>query len=287
MNHNEIYFRLPPEDGPFLDVFRFAWDAGVGNHLEDERPIPWTTGALEAAFESRNRDVSIKSIENWRSGKTLPSRKNIILLADIFSGSDRQHREAWLDCLIGSLLTQSPDTNDSLDAKGPETQAHDADVSNTTQIQSGKSAQKKELSKKSIAGLAFCVGALAFVAMSATGTSLSKPFSQKKITDIRFCTDANFDTEIKRCTAHQSNFPKGTALIHVSFESNVPYGQAFSRRWYRDGRLFIEKDGFFDEAWENWTWIRDTTDDGNLPGDYVLRIIIDDKVTTGTFTVDE
>jgi len=249
--------------------------------MRDGRPDPWTSEQMEAAFLTVNRTVSIKTIENWRAGRVLPSPRNIILLAEIFSGNDLNRRGAWLSRLTESVNLSKANLKTIEPAVVTEEEADTHSAPTPPQQKSSRLLLGMGLGAILTAGL---VGMTSGKVQSFQSFLKTDP---PTVTDIRFCTEANFDREIKRCRLHEPRFPAGTKLIHVSFETqNVPYGQPFSRRWYRDGQLFIERDGFFDEAWENWTWIREGEDGDHLPGNYVLRIIIDGQVTTGTFRID-
>lgn len=62
-----------------------------------------------------------------------------------------------------------------------------------------------------------------------------------------------------------------------------PIGTTRISRWYKEGQEFLTKDGYIDAAWEDYTWLQNP--DGHDERKYNLRIIVDKKVTTGTFFV--
>lgn len=97
--------RPPPETSEFADLFHYIWNHGLGNVLNHNGdPVPWTDDALEAAFESVHRSVDKRAIQNWRSGRNLPSRRNIHSLCRIISGGDDALKKLWSDKLIASLM---------------------------------------------------------------------------------------------------------------------------------------------------------------------------------------
>ena len=246
---------------------------GIGNQMDDGHPVPWTVGQMETAFEDISRPVSAKSLENWRAGNSRPLPRNLVSLADIVSGGDVRLRDQWLEALSSAARDKEPLGK----MAEPKHRAPEINEDKSETILSPK------FSKMAILGgaiAAICLAGLAWLA----GTQWAKRSQTPSVvTDMRFCTEPQFNFETKRCLIDEPVIPAKTKIIYVSFEADPPYGTPFERRWYRDGRQFIERDGFFDEAWENWTWINQ--DDGLLPGDYVLRVIIDGRTTTHGFTL--
>jgi len=97
--------RPPPETSDFGDLFHYIWNHGLGNALNhNDDPVPWTDDTLEAAFESVHRSVDKRAIQNWRSGRNLPSRRNIHSLCRIVGGDDDALKKLWSDKLIASLM---------------------------------------------------------------------------------------------------------------------------------------------------------------------------------------
>ena len=97
-------YRFPPEDLRFDELFQFLWNHGVGNILDqDGDPTPWTDASLASAFDSEGRDISLRTIQHWKSGKYFPSRKNIYILAKIIGNGDENSKQVWADALIKGL----------------------------------------------------------------------------------------------------------------------------------------------------------------------------------------
>ena len=242
--------------------------------MQDEHPVPWTISQMEAAFEAINRPVSAKTLENWRAGNSRPLPRNLVSLADIVSGGDKRKRDLWLETL--SRAAQNRDTfKDVTEKNASERQVRPE----TTGPADASKHSKQRL------WLTTCAAVLASAGIAWFVTSAWHDRSQisNVVTEMRFCSETHFDKATKRCRIDEPVFPATTDMIYVSFEADPPYGTPFERRWYRDGVKFIERDGFFDQAWENWTWINQ--DDGLLPGDYVLRVIIDGRTATHGFTI--
>lgn len=98
-------FRNPPNSSNFEDLFHYIWNHGLGNHLDSHGdPVPWNADSMESAFESVHRSVDKRAIQNWRSGRNLPSRRNIHSLCRIISGDDDALKKLWSDKLIASLM---------------------------------------------------------------------------------------------------------------------------------------------------------------------------------------
>lgn len=98
---NNFNFRNPPQSDNFEELLRFAWDHGCGNRLTKSRdPLPWTYESLEEAFDSFGHSVDQRTIQNWLSGKNLPSRRNIYILTRILSRGNTDLKRHWMDALI-------------------------------------------------------------------------------------------------------------------------------------------------------------------------------------------
>ena len=93
--------RNPPEGSNFKQLLRFAWDHGCGNRLTQAGdPRPWTYESLEAAFDTYGHSVDQRTIQNWLSGKNIPSRRNIYVLTRILSQGDEDIKRKWMDEFI-------------------------------------------------------------------------------------------------------------------------------------------------------------------------------------------
>lgn len=98
---NNFNFRNPPQSDNFEELLRFAWDHGCGNRLTKAGdPLPWTYETLEEAFDSFGHSVDQRTIQNWLSGKNLPSRRNIYILTRILSRGNNDLKRQWMDALI-------------------------------------------------------------------------------------------------------------------------------------------------------------------------------------------
>jgi TolB-like protein len=101
---NKKNIRNPPESDNFADLFHYLWNHGLGKPFNrDGIPSPWTSEDMEHAFESFGKPISIRTIQHWRSGRFLPSRKNMHILARIISGGDDVLKQKWSDALISTL----------------------------------------------------------------------------------------------------------------------------------------------------------------------------------------
>ena len=111
-NNKKINYRKPPNSAEFDEIFGFFWNHGVGNPLDrDGDPRPWTPETLEAACEEAGKPVDRRTIQNWRSGKNKPGRRNMHVLAKVASGGTEQLRQDWADCFIATLDSPSDKTS--------------------------------------------------------------------------------------------------------------------------------------------------------------------------------
>ena len=246
------------------ELFLWAWDMGAGrNRSREGLPVPWTAEGLEAAFAEAGREVSLRTVENWRSGATVPNRRNRLALAGLFAGRDRTVEGAWMEALAGRPWTPPAEVETTSDAE-PEA------ISGTVSV-----ARRPWVAPAGAAALLVVGGVWLWQVSDAEPT----------VTELRVCAPEDFNEATLRCPAHQDVFAAGTREVRVSFEASPPEGTPFERRWYRNGRMFLSRDGFFDAAWENWTWLRNP--DGHDPGTYHLRIVVDGEVATAEFEVGE
>ena len=99
--NDKINLRSPPTETDLSSIFRFIWDHGVGNRFDSSgNPIPWSGETLEFAFDSLGQTVDRRSIQNWLSGKNIPTRRNLYVLSRIVSGDDEDLKREWSDALI-------------------------------------------------------------------------------------------------------------------------------------------------------------------------------------------
>lgn len=103
-NNNLKNLRIPLENQSFLELFHFVWNHGVGNEFHPSGdPAPWTDITLEAAFDTVGKDIDRRTIQNWRSGKNIPNRRNMHALARVVGGEDEHFRKRWADAFIATL----------------------------------------------------------------------------------------------------------------------------------------------------------------------------------------
>lgn len=131
---NKKNLRNPPDSNNFADLFHYLWNHGLGKPLNrDGIPSPWTSEDMEHAFESFGKPISIRTIQHWRGGKFLPSRKNMHILARIISGGDDVLKQKWADALISTL--KKGKQQQPLPPSGP---IEDPNVQNTQRLLEGK-----------------------------------------------------------------------------------------------------------------------------------------------------
>ena len=88
----------PPKGATFWELFDYIWDNGVGQETsENGEPVAWSAAKLESALDHQ---IDVRSIENWRSRKYMPTRENIRKLTWMISGGDQDLRQAWSEALI-------------------------------------------------------------------------------------------------------------------------------------------------------------------------------------------
>ena len=223
---------------------------------------------LEDRFYELGYEIDKRTIQNWLAGNNKPSARNLHRLARVVSNDDAGFKKLWRDAFtIAKVSKPKPDPNIEPDQV----------ISKT---------QEKETPKFKY--LPWLVGGLVVIillTLSALLIALRQP-PVIKVTNLKFCDEARFDRTAKTFTTNVSQFPAGTSLIFVSFNMpDAPEGQPFERRWYRDGQLFLSKSGFNDSAWEDYTWIKNPN--GHDHGKYVLRIIVNGRVTTGSFLLGD
>lgn len=99
-NKPKFYYQDPPIASNFHDLFLYFWDHGIGHFASETIQTPWTTGALEDAFLDVNRSIETRSIENWRSGKSVPTRKNMVILSIIAGRGVEFRRKRWSEAFL-------------------------------------------------------------------------------------------------------------------------------------------------------------------------------------------
>ena len=106
----------------------------------------------------------------------------------------------------------------------------------------------------------------------------------QRVGNIRICDAPWFDSETKKCTKHVSVFVHGIEEVFLSFDfENVPDGAPFERWWIRNGERVAGRTSFNDVAWPGYTFWRPAG--GLRIGEYVVRVVVDEKVFTQVFQV--
>lgn len=268
MKNKGIFLRNPPEELNFSKLFRFIWVQGIGNTLDQYgEPQPWTDGGLENRFYEFGYEIDKRTIQNWLAGNNQPSAKNLHRLARIVSNDEADFKTVWRDALtMTSVLREKNQSHNAVKA-----------TKDTTSKIKGKTPSA--LATKIIIAMGIVGAVIAWVILySPTQTS------QIQVTNLKFCDEVRFDRTAKICKTNVTHFPEGIKLIFVSFGMpDAPEGQPFERRWYRNGQMFLERDGFKDAVWEDYTWLGN--EKGHDNGKFDLRIIVNGEVTTGSFFV--
>lgn len=114
---------MPPQSAQFDVIFGYFWNHGIGNQFDrDGDPQPWTPETLESACETAGKPVDRRTIQNWRSGKNKPGRRNMHVLAKVASGGDERQRRAWADQFIATLASPADDASEDNPSEAPATQ---------------------------------------------------------------------------------------------------------------------------------------------------------------------
>ena len=265
-----INFTPPPEIGSFWVLFDHFWNNGIGNELSvSGEPIAWNARTLAEALDDR---PSSTALGQWYARDALPSKENIQRLCRVLLHEENHIRKKWANTLLAARREEE------LKRNAEKKSATHTGVSSMpdTQTPSGQSRGRKWIY---LIGLLLILSA-GFLFFGQT----QKPAIN--ISEIKFCTQDNFSDQTKTCNLSETFFPEGTQKVYVSFKTNnIPYGKPFSRRWYRNGEKWLERNDFFDETWKNFTWIHN--ENGHDHGEYAMRIIVEDQVFTGTFTLGE
>lgn len=283
----------PPSYATFWELFDCFWDNGIGNLISaDDEPVSWTAASLADALDHTPSETSIL---NWRKRKHLPKQEQIQRLCRILLGSEPEARKAWSSALIETrreeeiLRKQEKKQAEPVEASVSNYVAAGAAVAiNASEVEVGTAEETDTTNKQSIWPLlTICIiVVLSLLFFIGRGENQAVTVPEPSVQNIRFCLERDFSQERLSCNMHQSNFPAGTQKVYVSFETNnIPYGLVFSRRWYRNGEKFLERNDFFDETWQNYTWL--FNQNGHDVGEYSMRIILGNKVFTGQFTLGD
>lgn len=260
----------PPKGATFWELFDYIWDNGVGQETsENGEPVAWSAAKLESALDHQ---IDVRSIENWRSRKYMPTRENIRKLTWMISGGDQDLRQAWSEALIAEWraekLRNREADEQSVEDKHPEP----------------PSAITEEASRSRFAmpvaiAMALCAGGAALWYIFGTAQAAS-------VQNIRICDAPYFDKQTKDCSQHVSVFVEPINEVFLSFDfENLGHGEPFERWWIRNGERVTGRTSFNDEAWQGYTYWRP---EGGLPfGQYVVRIVVEGTVFTQTFQIQK
>ncbi|WP_298362552.1 hypothetical protein [uncultured Litoreibacter sp.] len=298
---------LPPETTDFWKLFDFFWDNGVGNPLnQDGEPVPWSEKALEVALEGK---PTAKALGNWHSRVNLPSRESIQRLCRVILVDDEQLGRSWASSLLtarrleeirrkenSKLLARAKSKNVNREVAAFQTAenrlANGAALDSESVIEFESVNLSAPTRCKPSPSFKFLrlFKAVGLVLLSLAIYIFAVPFGESdpkiKISDIRFCSYNTFSAYKKSCLSSKTHFPAGTQKVYVSFQTdNIHYGEPFSRRWYRNGEKWLERNDFFDDTWQNYTWIHNQH--GHDHGEYSMRIIVGDQVFSGKFTLGD
>jgi len=225
--------------------------------------MPWTASALADILDQTPSETSIL---NWRKRKHLPKQGQIQRLCRVLFEDDPHIRKAWSSALIETrreeelLRKQEKKLTEPVGASVSNI-AGAAVAMNASQVDVGTAEKADTIHKLSMWPLlTIClVVLLSFMFFVGRSNNQAKTVPEPSVHNIQFCPELDFSQKRLSCNSHQSHFPAGTQKIYVSFETNdIPYGLAFSRRWYRNGEKFMERNDFFDETWQNYTWLFNT-----------------------------
>lgn len=105
------------------------------------------------------------------------------------------------------------------------------------------------------------------------------------VDNIRICDRVYFDQDINKCTQHLAVFVEGIDEVFLSFDfADETFGMPFERWWILNGERVAGRNSFNDQAWPGYTFWRP----GVLNvGQYVVRIVMDERTFTQTFQVQQ
>ena len=164
--------RLPPQDSHFDVIFGYFWNHGIGNRFDNVGdPQPWTPETLEAACETAGKPVDRRTIQNWRSGKNKPGRRNMHVLAKVASGGDEKQRQAWADQFIATLGTPASASGapTPIVTPPPSENPSQSVTENAAPIEQPRKDTNKLGREKLLAGLLGCAATIAL------GVALLRP----------------------------------------------------------------------------------------------------------------
>ena len=281
--------REPIYGANWHDLFEFFWSHGIGNTLsKHDVPISWTSISLEYEFNGMGYSISERTIDDWKSGKRLPSVTNTHKLARIISKDDERFFKKWDNELIAARYREEIfRKNRKLERQSkPEPIEKSESQTHSIALEKESATVRRGYSLKallflcSFSSLISCLALYSLLAF----TQRLETHTQSVAKDIKFCTKKQFDNFNKICLLNMTEFLPSVEMIYVSFKLEGAYkGQKFERTWIRNGEKFLTKESYYDESWSGFTYILNPN--GHDPGKYVLRIMVDEISSTGYFTV--
>lgn len=259
----------PPRDADIWELIEFLWSRGLGRELlADGSFQPWTQASMADAFGGKPDE---RSIANWTARTNPPSPASIRHLSLLVSGGDQDLRRQWQEALTDAR-NQYNAAKKQKDTEGDKTHA---DVPQNPALNGARRAGLRFLWVAWLAiGLALGAG-LGWL----SGVLQPGPLVQ----NMRICDRPLFDTELKKCTRHVDVFAEGINEVYLSFDfEGVAQGAPFERWWIRNGERIAGRRSFNDEAWPGYTFWRPGV---LVPGQYVVRLVVDEQVFTQVFYV--
>ncbi len=302
LKKHEKNIHLPPNEMQIDRLIDHICNYGSGNILaQNGVPKPWTPASLSIELGLNNADgTTDTTIRNWISGRTLPKIEQLHKLARVVSCGDDYYLKAWTSALINARTeTKLRKKEEAIQVtqKGVDsspftghTKEFDssiiADLDN--KLQKNSSNRSLKPSSRFLGGKYLYVAIISLFCFLATLLFwMDAPFKTISVVrNIRVCDEPYFDKKVKDCSKHVSVYMHGIEEVFLSFDfENLAKGEPFERWWIRNGERVAGRTSFNDEAWPGYTYWR--PDNGFPVGEYVVRIVIDGKVATQTFSVQK
>jgi len=176
-SNKKIYLRAPPPINDFTSLFRFMWDHGVGNRFDrGDNPRPWNDISLENAFDALHVNLDRRTIQNWLSGKNIPTRRNLFLLSRIVSADDENLKRKWAEAFIAARAQSKRAALTSTKQSGIKNEVLSEPI--VTDVATAQSAPDVTMFKtriKPLAAVAVAALALVFFVNILYGQHQSKP----------------------------------------------------------------------------------------------------------------
>jgi hypothetical protein len=194
----------------------------------------------------------------------MPSPENLRKLCGLIAGDNSRIRKEWYEALVDTRLKEK---------------RREKSMSNAVQ---DTNSEHSERAKPTKWYLVLTVVALTLVTMVSVLLSRDST-GEEFVKNMAICDAAYFDKDVKKCTKHVDVFVHGVDEVFLSFDFHeVADGTPFERWWIHNGERVAGRTSFNDDAWPGYTFWRP----GVLQvGQYVVRLVVNEKVTTQTFYV--